>query len=150
MSAFLAESPENEFGFANSPLAQRARARPRHIVPIHVFHIAAAIANEVVMPDAFGIEARRTAFDGYFTDQTGLHQIPQIVIGGCPGTAGIQAIHRRKDFRRRGMAGMFQQEFHHGVTLRRASQTAVLKGLFNRLGAYQVFRLSLSWHFVKG
>jgi hypothetical protein len=40
-------------------------------VPLYVLNLAAAVADEVVMPHAFRIESRGTALDGHFT-----HQMP--------------------------------------------------------------------------
>src|SRR4029077_948038 len=83
-SALHAEPPENEFAFAKNPLTKGARGRPGYVVPLHVLNIAAAVANEVVMPHAFRIESRGAALDGHSTHQTRLHQVPQIVISSCP------------------------------------------------------------------
>ena len=77
-------APGNEFAFAKNPLTEGARGRPGHIVPLHVLNIAAAIADEMVMAHAFGVESRGAALDGHFTHQTRLHQIPQIVISRGP------------------------------------------------------------------
>src|SRR5208337_1073785 len=82
--ALRAESSENEFAFAKNPLAERARGRPGHVVPLDVLNIAAAVADEVVMPHAFRLESRGAALDGHFTHQTRLHQVPQIVISRGP------------------------------------------------------------------
>ena len=142
-SALRAESPENEFTFANNPLTEGTRGRPGHVVPLHILNIAAAVADEMVMPHPFRIESRRAALDGHFTHQTRLHQISQIVIGRGPGRARIQAIHGFKDFRSRGMPGVFHQKCHHGVALRSAPQPAALQGPFNRLGVHDGFRLYL-------
>jgi hypothetical protein len=65
--AFCAEAPENEFGFAKDPFAQRARGRPGHVVPLNVFYISAAITDEMVMPHTFRIESLGAALDGHFT-----------------------------------------------------------------------------------
>src|SRR5581483_455415 len=83
-SALGAQPPENEFAFAKNPLAERARGRPGHVVPINVPNIAAAVADEVVMPHAFQIESRGAALHGNFTHQTRLHQVPQIFISRGP------------------------------------------------------------------
>lgn len=83
-SALRAESPENEFAFAKNPLTEGAPSRPGQVVPLHVLYIAAAVADEVVMPRAFRIESRGAALDGHFTHQTRLHQVPQIVVSGGP------------------------------------------------------------------
>src|ERR1700723_553503 len=79
-STLHAEPPENKFAFAKNPLAERARGRLRHVVPLDVLNIAAAIADEVVMLQAFGIESCGSPLDSHFTHQTRLHQIPEIVI----------------------------------------------------------------------
>src|SRR5208283_5992613 len=79
-SALRAEPPENEFAFAKNPLTEGARRRYGYVVPLHVLNIAAAVADEVVMPHACRIESRRAALHGHFTHQTRLHQVPQIVI----------------------------------------------------------------------
>src|SRR5947209_3719825 len=76
--AFGAQPPENEFAFAKHPLAERGCGRPGHVIPVYVLDVAAAVADEVVMPRAFRIEARRAALHGHFTHQTSLHQIAQI------------------------------------------------------------------------
>src|SRR6185295_8116673 len=72
-SALRAEPPENEFAFAKNPLTEGTRGRPRHVVPLHILNIAAAVANEMVMPLAFRIESRGAALDGHLTHQTRLH-----------------------------------------------------------------------------
>src|SRR6202163_2236938 len=79
-SALRAEPSENEFAFAKNPLTEGARSRPGHVVPFNVLNIAAAVADKMVMPDAFRIKSRGAALDGHFTHQTRLHQVPQIVI----------------------------------------------------------------------
>ena len=142
-SALDAESPENEFTFTNNPLAEGAPGRLGEVVPIKVLNIAAAVADEMVVLHAFGIESRRPTFDGYFTHQARLHQIPQIVIRGSPRRSRIQAIHACEDFRSRGMPLVFHQECHHGVALGSAPQSAAFQGPSNRLSVYQRFRLCL-------
>jgi len=62
-SALRTESPENEFAFAKNPLTEGAGGRPGHAVPLHVLNIAAAVADEVVMPHAFRIESRGAALE---------------------------------------------------------------------------------------
>src|SRR5262249_24455684 len=75
-SALRAEPPQNEFAFPKNSLAEQARARPGHAVPRHVLHIAAAVADEVVMPHPFGVESCGAALHGHFPHQTGLNQVP--------------------------------------------------------------------------
>src|ERR1700722_7950465 len=73
-SALHTKPAENEFAFAKNPLTKVARGWLRHVVPFHVFNIAAAVADEVVMPNAFRIKSRGAALDCHFTHQTCLHQ----------------------------------------------------------------------------
>ena len=79
-SALRAQPPENKFAFANNPLTEGTRGRPGHVAPLNILDIAAAVADEVVVPHAFRIEARGAALDGHFPHQTRLHQVPQIII----------------------------------------------------------------------
>ena len=97
----------------------------------------------MVVPHAFRIEARRTAFDGHFTHQAGVYQVPKVVIGRSPGTARIHAIDALKDLGSRGVGLVFHQERHHSVALRRTAQPAVFKGFSNRLGVHLGLRLNL-------
>src|SRR5438874_4822341 len=101
--ALGAQPPKNEFAFAKHPLAERGRVRPGHVIPVHVLDVAAAVADEVVMPYAFRIESRCAALHGHFTHQTSLHQVAQIVINRSPGRARIDAVHSFEDLRRCGM-----------------------------------------------
>jgi hypothetical protein len=90
------------------------------------------------MPHTFRAESCSATFDGHFTHQTRLHQVPQIVVRGGPRTARIHAIYGFEDFRGRGMPAVFHQECHHGVALRSAPQPAALQGPFNRLGVHEL------------
>ena len=83
-SALHAQPPENDFAFAKNPLTEGARGRPGHLAPLNVLNIAAAVADEVVMPHAFRVKSGSAAFDGHFTHQTRLYQVPQIVISRSP------------------------------------------------------------------
>jgi hypothetical protein len=74
-SAFGAQPPENELALADDPLAEGARGRLGHVVPLNVLNISAAVANEVMMQHAFGIESRGAALDRHFTHQARLHQV---------------------------------------------------------------------------
>ena len=65
-SALGAESTENQFTFAKHAFPKRTGSRSGHLAPLDVLDIAAAVADEVMMPQAFRIEARGTAFDGDF------------------------------------------------------------------------------------
>jgi hypothetical protein len=121
-SAPGAKPPENELTIADDSLAQGARGRPGHVVPLNVFYVAAGVANEVMMQQTFCIEARGAALDRHFPHQARLHEIAQIVISRGPGRAGIHAIYGFEDFDSRGMPVLFHQEGHYGIALRSASQ----------------------------
>src|SRR5215469_18683465 len=79
-STLRAQSPKNKLAFANHPLAQRTRRRPRYLVPLHVLHIAAAVADKVMVARAGSIESCGAALDRHFAHQPRLRQVPQIVI----------------------------------------------------------------------
>jgi hypothetical protein len=81
-SALSAQSPKNDFAFANNPFTEGARRWAGHFVPIDILNIAAAVADEMVMAHTFRIKARGTALDSDFADQSCVHQVPKIVIGG--------------------------------------------------------------------
>src|ERR1700685_1111182 len=83
-STLHAEPPENKFAFAKNPLAERARGRLRHVVPLDILNIAAAVADEMVMLQAFCIETCGASLACPFTHQTRLHQVPQIVVRRGP------------------------------------------------------------------
>ena len=129
--ALCTQTTENEFALANDPLAERARSWRRHVKPVHVFDIAAAVTDEVVMPHTFRIESRGPTLDGHFADQASLHQVPQIIVSCGPGRARVHTIDGFKNFRSRGMPVGFHQECHDSVTLRCTPQPTVFQGLFN-------------------
>src|SRR5437868_13126318 len=118
--ALGAQPPENEFAFAKHPLAERGRGRPEHVIPVHILDIAATVADEVVMANAFGVESRRAPVHCHFTHQTSLHQVAQIVINRSPRRARIDAVNSFENLRRRGMPGLLHQERHDSVALRSA------------------------------
>jgi len=99
-------------------------------------HIAAAVADKVMMPHAFGIVPRGAALDGHFTHQTRLHQVPKIVIRCGLGRSRIHAIHGFEDFSSRGMGVVFHQKCHYRVALRSAPQSAAFQELFDGLGIH--------------
>jgi hypothetical protein len=80
-----------------------------------------------MMQQTFCIEARGSALDCHFPHQARLHEIPQIVISGSPGRAGIHAIYGFEDFDSRGMPVLFHEEGHYRVALRSASQPAAFQ-----------------------
>jgi len=73
-TALRTEPPENEFTFAKNPIAEGARGKPGQVEPLHVLKVAAAVADEVVMPHAFRFESHGAALNSNFTHQTRLHQ----------------------------------------------------------------------------
>src|ERR1700722_6027185 len=82
LRALCAKSAENDFALAQNSLAELARCRVGYVVPLDVFHVAAASADEVMMAHALRVVTRGAAFDGVFTDKTRLHQVPKIVVSG--------------------------------------------------------------------
>jgi len=135
-SASRAKAADDQFAFAKEAFAEGVGSRFWHVVPIHIFDVAAAVADEMVMAHAFGIEAGGAAFDGDFADQAGFDEVAQIVINGGPGRARVEAIDGFEDFGSGGMAGMLDEEGHNAVTLRRAAQAAALEGLLDCLGIH--------------
>jgi len=117
-STLRAEPAENELGFADNPFTEGTRGWLWYVVPIHIFNIAAAVADEVVVPHACQIEPAGAALDGHFADQTRLHQISQVVIGRGPGRSGVYAVHGLEDFRSCGMPLVVHQKCHDSVALR--------------------------------
>jgi hypothetical protein len=69
---------------ANNSLTESARSRPGHVEPLHILNIPATVADKVVVPQAFGIKARRAALNSHFPHQTRVHQVPQIVVRRSP------------------------------------------------------------------
>jgi len=136
-SALCAEPPDNEFTFAKNAFAERARGRLRHVEPLHVLNLAAVIADEVVMLDAFHIESRGTALDGHFPHQASLHQVTQIVIGGGPRRARVKEIHALEDLGSGGMPGVFSQKRHHTISLWGAPQPTIFQEPFYRFVAHE-------------
>ncbi len=146
-STLLAESSENEFGFAKDSFAERSCGGRGNFVPVHVFHNSTGVANEMMMLHEFGVESRGTALNGHFSHQARLHQIPQIVVSSGSRTARVPAIDCLEDFGGSGMAVMFQQNRHDGISLRRAAQAAALQRASDFLSV-QLPRLSLILNFV--
>ncbi len=80
--------------------------RPGHLIPLDILNAAAPVANEMMMPQALGVESRGAAFDGHFTHQSRLDQIPKIVVSCGSGRARIDTIDRFEDLRGGGMPCM--------------------------------------------
>jgi hypothetical protein len=133
-NALRAESTENQFTFAKNPLPQGTRGRWGYVVPLHIFNVAAVVADKVVMPQAFGIESRGATFDRDFANETRLHQVPEIVISRGSGTPRIGAIHGFKDLGGSGMLVVLHEERHHRVPLWSAAQSAGFQRLPDPLG----------------
>ena len=77
-----AKSAENHLVLANHAIAEELGRGLGDVEPLHVFHLTATVADEVVVAHTFYIEARRAAFNGNFTDQAGFDQIAQIAVDG--------------------------------------------------------------------
>jgi hypothetical protein len=96
-----------------------------------ILDVAAAIADKVVVPRVSRVEPSRAPFHGNFPHQTGVNEVPQIVIDRCAGGAGVNAIHSLINFRGRWMTVALHQEGHDGIALRGATQSALFQGLFD-------------------
>ena len=117
----------------NNSFTQRPRSRLWHAIPVNVLNLSAVIANKVMMPRPFDIEARGTAFDSNLTNQPRLHKVAQIVISSGPRGTRIETIDALEDLSSSRMARVFDQKRHHAETLRRTPQTALLQTLHDRL-----------------
>ena len=142
-SAPGAQPAENQFTFSKNAFPKRAGSRPGHFVPIDVLNVAAAIADEMVMPHSFRVEARGAALDGDLAHQACLHEIAKIVVGGGTRGARVHSIHVFENFRGRRVSLALHQEGHHGIALRRAAQPRVLEGLLDCFCVHENFRLNL-------
>lgn len=129
--AFRTQSAENEFAFTNNALAEGHRSRLGHVIPLHIFNIAAAVANEMMVRHALCVEARSAAFRGYFPHQSHIDQIPQVVIRRGPRRARIDAIDCFENLGSGRMAVALHQERHHSVPLRSTPQPASLQRPLN-------------------
>lgn len=136
-SARHAKTAENDLAFANDVFAKRTMGGLGQVVPFNVFHLAAAVANEMVMSRAFRIVPGGASFDGHLTNQTRLHQIAQVVISCGSRRTRIRAIHRFKCFRSGRMGVVFQQERHHSIALGSAAQSPVLQGTLDGLSFHK-------------
>ena len=132
-----AEATDDEFAFAHNALAERACSGAGNRVVFDVFDFTAAVADEVMVLDIPGVEARGAAFDGDFTDETSLNEVAEVVVGGGARRSRIDAVDGFGDFGGGRMTGVFKKKGHHAVTLRSASQTAVFESLPNRVGVHR-------------
>jgi hypothetical protein len=72
-SALRAKPAENKLAFAKNTSSQRAGGRGRDAIPLNVLHLAAPVAEEVVMPYPFRIVSRGAPLEGHLTHQTRLY-----------------------------------------------------------------------------
>ena len=142
-SALCTEAAENKFAFAKNAFAETVRRRLGEIEPLHVFHFAAAIADEMVMAHPFRVVACGAPFRGHFAHQTGLHQIAKIVVGCGSRRTRVDAVHGIENFRGGRMAVLVHQEGHYGITLRSAAQPAVFERPLNRFGVHELIGIYL-------
>ena len=120
-SALRAKPSEDELAFAKNPPFKGSGWRPGNVVPFQILNVAAFIANEMVMLEAFGVETSGASFHRYFAYQACPHKVIQIVIGGGAGRARVQPVYAFEDFYSCGVPVVFQQESHYGVALRSAT-----------------------------
>src|SRR5215469_8988366 len=73
LSALRTQPAEYELAFANDPFSEGTRARLRHVIPLHIFDVAAPVTDEVMMPHVFCIESRGAALNRHFAHQSGFY-----------------------------------------------------------------------------
>ena len=139
-----AQPAENELALAQHARAERAYCGLWDVVPFHVFDVAAAIANEVVMSHELRVEACGAAFHGDFANETGFNQVTEVVVGSGAGGARIDAIDGVVNLGGCGMSVVFEKERHDGVALGRAAKAAAVEGTQNHLRFHERFRLCLN------
>ncbi len=128
-SALGAEAADNELAFAHDAFAEGGCGRGGDGVPLDVFDLAAAVADEVVVLVVPGVVAGGAAFSGDLAHETGLDEVAEVVVGGGAGGAWVDAVDGLEDFGRGGVIVVRQQERHDAVALRGETQAAVLKSL---------------------
>src|SRR5262249_6059472 len=62
----FAEAPKNEFAFPQDAFAERCWGGLGNVVPFQILHVAAAVANEVMMLHASHVESGGAALHGDF------------------------------------------------------------------------------------
>lgn len=96
-----------------------------------ILDVATAIADKVVVAGISCVESSGPAFDGNFPHETGLNEVPQIVIDRCAGGAGVNAIHSLINFGGGWMTVALHKEGHQGIALRGTTQSALFQRLFD-------------------
>ena len=146
---FCAEAAEDELAFAKHTFAEQSRDRAGDVVPFDVFDVAAAVADEMVVLNAFGVKAGGAAFDGHFTHEAGLDEIAQIVISRGAGGAGVQTVDGFENFRGGRMTVLPGQKRHDGVALRGAAKAVGVQRASDDFGVRKQIRLYLICELVQ-
>jgi len=132
-----AESPKDQLVLANHAIAEELGRGLRDIEPLHIFHLAAAVADEVMVAHAFHIETRGAAFYRDFTDEARFNQVAQVAVDGGPCRARVESVNAVKDLRGRRMPGILREEGHHAVTLRGELHSVGIQKMPNRLDVHR-------------
>ncbi len=77
-----AEAADDQFAFADDALAEGFGGRTGDGVPVDVFDVAAAVADEVVVLFVLGVVAGGAAFGGDLADEAGFYEVAEVVVGG--------------------------------------------------------------------
>ena len=106
-------------------------------MPVDVFDVAAAIAEEVVMLFVLRVIAGGTAFGGDLAHEARFDEVAEVVVGGCAGGARVNAVDGFEDFGSGGMLVMLEQKRHDAVTLRSKAQAAIFESLSDLLRTHR-------------
>jgi hypothetical protein len=98
-------------------------------VPLDVFDVAAAVADEVVMLQVFGIVASGAAFDGDLPDEARFYEVAEVVVGGGAGGARVDAVDGFEDFGGGGVLVVIEQKGHDAEALRCEAQAIIFESL---------------------
>ncbi len=124
-----AEAADDELALADDALAEGFWCGRFDGVPLEVFDVAAAVADEVVVLLVLGVVAGGAAFGGDLADEAGVDEVAEVVVGGGAGRAGVDAVDGFKDLGGGGVLVVREQERHDAVALGRAAEAAVFKAL---------------------
>ena len=102
-------------------------------MPVDVFDVAAAVADEVVVLLVFRVVAGGAAFGGDLTHEARFDEVAEVVVRGGAGGAGVNAVDGFKDLGCGGVVVVFEQKRHDAVALRCTAETVVFQPLPNLL-----------------
>ena len=77
-----AEAADDEFALAHDALAEGFGGGGGDGVPVDVFDVAAAVADEVVVLFVFRVIASGAALGGDLTHEASFYEVAEVVVGG--------------------------------------------------------------------